>query len=197
MEALRKWRRVGSRTLHQQDRAVVREDQLELPDGRLRTYPVMFLGASAGVLPFLTEDRVILVRQYRHVTQDFSWEVPGGGMEPGESPADTAQRELREEAGYRAAHLIRLGKFWPNNAYLDEVIHLYLGTDLVADSLPADQDERLEVGVFSFGDALAMAQDDRIMCGLTKLAILWAALPSHREARSIGPTAASDRAAAL
>jgi ADP-ribose pyrophosphatase len=197
VEALRKWRRVGSRTLHRQDRAVVREDQLELPDGRLRTYPVMSLGASAGVLPFLTEDRVILVRQYRHVIQDFSWEVPGGGMEPGESPADTAQRELREEAGYRAAHLIRLGKFWPNNAYLDEVIHLYLGTDLVADSLPADQDERLEVGVFSFDDALAMAQDDRITCGLTKLAILWAALPPHREARSIGPAAASDRAAAL
>ncbi len=196
MEELRKWRRLASRTLHRQDRAVIREDQLELPDGRLRTYPVMSLGASVGVLPFLTDDRVILVRQYRHVTQDFSWEVPGGGMEPGESPADTAQREMREEAGYRATHLIRLGKFWPNNAYLDEVIHLYLGKDLVPDSLPADQDERLEVGVFPFGDALAMAQDDRITCGLTKLAILWAALPPNSEARSIGPPPGSDRAAA-
>ncbi len=187
MEELRKWKKVGSRTLHRQDRVVIREDRLELPDGRLRTYPVMSLGASVGVLPFLTQDQIVLVRQYRHVTQDFSWEVPGGGMEPGETPAETAQRELREEAGYRAGSLVRLGCFWPNNAYLDEVIHLYLGRNLVPDPLPGDQDERLEVRTFPFSEAFAMAQDDRITCGLTKLAILWAALAPNGQVRSGSP----------
>jgi ADP-ribose pyrophosphatase len=167
---------VGTRTLYQQAHVVVREDTLELPDGRERAYPVLSLGASVGVLPFLSKDRVVLVRQYRHLPRDFSWEVPGGGILPGEPPEEAAQRELREETGYRAGRLWRLGGFWPNNAYLDEVIHIFVADELVADPLPADQDEHLEARAFPFDEALAMAQDDRISCGLTKLAILWSAV---------------------
>jgi ADP-ribose pyrophosphatase len=173
---LKIWKKLGSRTLYRQAHVLVREDTLELPDGRERAYPVLYLGASVGVLPFLSKQDVVLVRQYRHVAQGFSWEVPGGGMLAGERPEQTAQRELREEAGYRAGRLRRLGEFWPNNAYLDEVIHVYLAEDLVKDPLPADLDEHLEVQSFPFEVALAMAQDDRISCGLTKLAILWAAV---------------------
>lgn len=173
---LKPWKRLGSRTLYQQAHVLVREDALELPDGRERAYPVLALGGSVGVLPFLSKQEVVLVRQYRHVPQGFSWEVPGGSIAAGEPPEQAAQRELREEAGYRAGRLRRLGGFWPNNAYLDEVIHVYLAENLVNDPLPADQDEHLEVQSFPFDVALAMAQDDRISCGLTKLAILWAAI---------------------
>ena len=142
----------------------------------------MQLGMSAGIVPMTADGQVILIRQYRHVTDDFAWEIPGGGLHPGESPDAAAQRELREEAGYRAGRLRRLGSFWPNNAYLDEVIHVYLAEDLTPDPLPADQDEQLERQSFPFAEALAMAQDDRITCGLTKLAILWTAA-----ARAAGP----------
>jgi ADP-ribose pyrophosphatase len=172
---------VGTRTLYQKAHVVVREDSLELPDGREKVYPVMSLGASVGILPFLSDNQVILVRQYRHITKDFSWEIPGGGILPDEPPEEAAQRELREEAGYRAGRLRRLGGFWPNNAYLDEVIHIYVADNLVADPLPADQDEHLEARAFPFDEALAMAQDDRISCGLTKLAILWAAVARGRD----------------
>lgn len=173
-DELKAWRSVSSRTLHQQGHVAIREDLLELPDGRLRTYPVMRLGSSVGILPFISDDQVILVRQFRHVTGGFCWEVPGGGIMPGEHPDVAAQRELREEAGYRAACLRRLGGFWPNTAYLDEVIHIYVAEGLTRDPLPADQDEHLEARAFPWIEAIAMAQDDRITCGLTKLAILWA-----------------------
>jgi ADP-ribose diphosphatase len=173
-DELKAWRTVGSRALLQQGHLIIREDLLELPDGRQRTYPVMCLGASVGILPFISDDQVILVRQYRHVTGGFCWEVPGGGILPGETPDGAAQRELREEAGYRSARLRRLGGFWPNTAYLDEVIHIYVAEGLVSDPLPADQDEHLEARAFPWIEAVAMAQDDRITCGLTKLAILWA-----------------------
>ena len=179
---LRPWKRLGSRTIHRSDRVVIREDRLQLPDGGERHYPVMQLGMSAGIVPMTADGQVILIRQYRHVTDDFAWEIPGGGLHPGESPDAAAQRELREEAGYRAGRLRRLGSFWPNNAYLDEIIYVYLAEDLTPDPLPADQDEQLERQSFPFAEALAMAQDDRITCGLTKLAILWTAA-----ARAAGP----------
>jgi len=176
VQELKPWKRVGSRTLYQSARVLIREDALELPGGQERTYPVLHLGTSVGVLPFLSDDQIVLVRQFRHITQGFSWEIPGGGMLVGESPEGAAQRELREEAGYRAGHLRLLGGFWPNNAYLDEVIHIFVARELLADPLPADQDEHLEVRAFPFQEALAMAQDDRISCGLSKLAILWSAV---------------------
>jgi ADP-ribose pyrophosphatase len=175
VDELKPWQRLGSRILHRHDRVVVREDILQLPEGHQRCYPVLQLGESAGIVPIMADGHVILIRQYRHVTGGFCWEIPGGGIHPGESPDEAAQRELREEAGYRAGRLRRLGGFWPNNAYLDEVIHVYLGEDLTPDPLPADQDEHLERRAFPFSEALAMAQDDRITCGLTKLAILWVA----------------------
>ena len=173
---LKPWKHVSSRTLYRRERVVVREDLLELPGGQERSYAVLELGGGAGVVPLTTHDEVVLVRQYRHVTRGFCWEIPGGGIQPGESPEEAAQRELREEAGCRAGRLTRLGGFWPNNAYLDEVIHVYLAEDLVSDPLPADQDEQMERRAFPFQEALAMAQDDRITCGLTKLAILWTAV---------------------
>jgi ADP-ribose pyrophosphatase len=176
---LKPWTRVGSRTLYQQGHVIIREDRLELPGGRERTYPVMRLGASVGILPFLAEDQVLLVRQYRHVTGDFSWEVPGGGVLADELPDVAAQRELREEVGYRAARLRRLGGFWPNNSYLDEVIHVYVAEGLTYDPLPPDQDEHLETCAFPLAEAAAMARDDRITCGLTKLAILWGTAQSR------------------
>ena len=176
---LKPWKLISSRTLYRRERVVVREDLLELPGGQERPYAVLELGGGAGVVPLTAHDEVILVRQYRHVTRQFCWEIPGGGIQPGESPEAAAQRELREEAGCRAGRLRRLGGFWPNNAYLDEVIHVYLAEDLVSDPLPADQDEQLERRAFPFQEALAMAQDDRITCGLTKLAILWTAVAAR------------------
>ena len=184
VSGLKTWKHLGTRTLYRHERAVFREDLLEPPGGQERPYPVLQLGGSAGIVPLTSRNEVILVRQYRHIPRELCWEIPGGGIHPGESPEDAAQRELREEAGYRAGRLRRLGGFWPNNAYLDELIHVYLAEDLVADPLPADQDEHLERQAFPFQEALAMAQDDRITCGLTKLAILWAAAA----ARMTGPS---------
>jgi ADP-ribose pyrophosphatase len=158
----------------------LREDTLELPDGQRRVYPVMHLGRSVGILPFVSEAEVLLVRQYRHVINDFAWEVPGGGLEPGEPPEAAAQRELREESGYRAGRLRPLGSFWPSNAYLDELIHVFAAEELTPDPLPGDEDEHLEARRFPFAEAVAMARDDRITCGLTKLAILWAAVARGR-----------------
>ena len=174
------WRFVGSRALREMGALTLREDTWRLPDGGDRAYPVLHVGLTVGVLPVVDADRVLLIRQFRHLERGYSWELPGGGGRAGESPETAAQRELREEGGYRAGRLTLLCRFRPSNAYLDETACCYLGEDLVEDPLPADDDEHIERRVFPFDHALRMALDDEITESLTKIALLTAALRRRR-----------------
>ena len=79
----------------------LREDIAEMPDGRTTIYGVVTFGECVGVLPFVDDDQVMLVRQYRYVFgENQRWEMPTGGMKPGESPEAAALRELQEEVGH-------------------------------------------------------------------------------------------------
>ena len=154
----------------------LREDGWRLPDGTERAYPVLAVGVTVGVLGFVEPDRIVLVRQFRHLPRAQSWELPGGGALPGEAPDVAAQRELREEGGYRAARLTFLTRFWPSNAYLDEVAWCYVADGLTPDPLPADDDEFLERAVVPLTDALRMALDGEITESVSKVALLQYAL---------------------
>ena len=170
------WQFVRSTTLHRLGKLTLREDAWLLPDGREHAYPVLHVGLTVGVVPFVDAGRVLLIRQFRHLARAESWELPGGGGQPGEIPEAAAQRELREEGGYRAGRLTFLTRFYPSNAYLDETAYCYIGEDLVADPLPGDADEFFERRVVSFTEALRMALDDRITESVSKVALLAAAL---------------------
>jgi ADP-ribose pyrophosphatase len=105
--------------------------------GQERAYPVLHVGLTVGIVPFVEADHVVLIRQFRHLTRGDSWELPGGGGLLGETPEAAAQRELQEEGGFRAGRLTLLTRFYPSNAYLDEEAFCYLGEDLTADPLLA------------------------------------------------------------
>ena len=89
------------------------------------------------------ERRWLLVRQFRYATGCAMLEIPAGKLEPGESPAATAARELREETGYAASALEPLGGSWMAPGFCDEYMHFFLATGLRYDPLPPDADERL------------------------------------------------------
>ena len=170
------WRFVRSTVLRRLGKLSLREDVWRLPTGQERAYPLLHVGLTVGVVPFVDQGHVLLIRQFRHLTREDSWELPGGGGRPGESPDAAAQRELREEGGYRAGRLTFLTRFHPSNAYLDETAYCYTGEDLVADPLASDDDEFFERRVVPFHEAVAMALDDRITESVSKVAILAAAL---------------------
>jgi ADP-ribose pyrophosphatase len=124
---------------------------------------------------------VLLIRQYRHLLGEDSWELPGGGAQPGEDPLAAAQRELREEGGYRAERLEFLTRFYPSNAYLDEVAYCYAAYGLTPDPLPADHDEFLGRRVVPLEEAIRMAIDGQISESVSKVTLLqYVARPPER-----------------
>jgi ADP-ribose pyrophosphatase len=175
------WTRLSSKARYTRGKLTLREDAWRLPDGQEIVYPVLAVGVTVGVLPFVEPARVLLVGQYRHVVGQISWELPGGGAQPGEDPLTAAQRELREEGGYRAERLEFLTSFYPSNAYLDEIAHCYAAYGLVHDPLPADEDEFLERRVVPLGEAIRMAVEGEITESVSKLTLLqYVARPPER-----------------
>src|SRR5262249_11303835 len=105
------WRPLSSRPAHANRWMTGREDLVELPHGRSRTYRGVSWGQCVGLLPLVDRDTVLLVRQFRYVAGRPTWEMPTGGVHPGESLEQAAQRELAEETGHRARRLRHLSTY--------------------------------------------------------------------------------------
>jgi 8-oxo-dGTP pyrophosphatase MutT (NUDIX family) len=83
-----------------------------------------------NIVPLTPDGDVVMVRQYRHGLDDFTIEIPGGMVDPGETPMQAAGRELIEETGYRAAEIVPLGGTNPNPALFGNTLHVFLGRDV-------------------------------------------------------------------
>jgi 8-oxo-dGTP pyrophosphatase MutT (NUDIX family) len=97
------------------------------------------------VIPITADNKVLMVRQYRHGTGEITLELPGGIVEPGFKPAEAAQRELTEEIGYISQKLTSIGKVRPNPAILTNWCHLFLAESLVSWEKPQDDGEDVYV----------------------------------------------------
>jgi len=102
---------------------------------------------AAAVVAIDQAGRVCMVRQYRHGTGDFLWEVPAGKLDRGEAPHICAVRELAEETGVTARHWQPMGVYFAAPGIYDEVIHLYLARDLDLGKAAPDADEGRGSGV--------------------------------------------------
>jgi 8-oxo-dGTP pyrophosphatase MutT (NUDIX family) len=105
---------------------------------------------------------VCLLRQYRYVADGWLWELPAGKLEPHEDPQATAQRELAEEAGARAAQWRSLGSYLSSPGVFTEVIHLYLATEVLPAATAHEASEVIEVHwvPFDAGSALGARWND-------------------------------------
>lgn len=112
--------------------------------GKAHDFYVLESASWVNVIPVTAAKEVVLIRQYRHGTREVTLEIPGGIVEPGDSPLEAARRELREETGYAAGELIELGFVHPNPAFLDNRCYFFLAPDAAPDGLQA-QDEKEDI----------------------------------------------------
>ncbi len=146
------WKTLVTREIYKNKWMRLREDIAEMPNGKTTIYGVCEFGQCVAVLPFVDDKNVVMVRQYRYTHKEYHrWEMPSGGLRSGETPEAAAQRELTEEAGYRAGRLTWVSTYYTTKCVTDEVGHLYLGHDLTPAELPPDDTEFLERAVLPFG----------------------------------------------
>ena len=130
------------------------------------------------------EDRILLVRQFRLAAGRILREIPAGGLDVAadgtkEEPEHAARRELEEETGLRAGTWRHLGSFFSAPGFTEELMHLYLATDLrpAAEDgrLGPDEDERLLVERVPWRDALADAERGEIVDAKSLVGLFWLA----------------------
>lgn len=141
-----------------------------------------------NVVPITAEGRAVLIRQWRQGSQELTLEIPGGLVDPGESPAQAGARELREETGYLAGELSFLGKVNPNPALFSNTCHTFLALDCRLEGLQRlDPTERIEVVTVPVRDLPGLVSRGQIVHSLviSALSFFWLRGGAARPAEQI------------
>jgi 8-oxo-dGTP pyrophosphatase MutT (NUDIX family) len=170
------WKTLSTRQVYQNRWTRVREDIAEMPNGKTTIYGVIECNDCVAVLPFLDDNRVVMVRQYRYVfAENQRWEIPSGGVKAGEPIEAAARRELREEVGYDAQNLEHVSTYFTSKSIMREIGHLFIGRQLTQVEATPDDTEFLEVASFPFDQVLQMVIASEIRDSMTVIAVLHAA----------------------
>jgi ADP-ribose pyrophosphatase len=155
-------------------------EEVELANGHMQRFEVLYHPGAAAVLPFLDENRVLMLRQYRHPIRDWMWEVPAGKLDPGEDAADCVVRELEEETGYRAGRIDRVGEVLTAPGFTDERIVLYTAHDLGPGTMARGPGEQIEMHEMDFDEVLTMIASKEIIDAKTIATFLQCVLLRRR-----------------
>lgn len=160
------------RILLQTERFRVEEVTRSLPGGGSRTRSVVRHPGAVAIVPVLDDGRICLIANYRVSIGKTLWEIPAGTLEPNEGPAATAERELTEETGFRAARWERLASYYLSPGILDELMHVFVARELTAGDPAREPGEEIENHCVPLAEALAMIDDGRICDAKTIAALL-------------------------
>ncbi len=159
-----KWKVLSSEYIHRGPWATLRVDKCEMPDGRiLPGYYVLEYPDWANAVALTEDNKIIMVRQYRHAAGVVSLEIPGGVIEPGEAPKEGMKRELLEETGYQFDHLEPLCELRANPSTGDNLTHCYLaqgGKKVQAQHL--DEQEQIIVEEYTIDEVKQLLADNQI-----------------------------------
>lgn len=172
---IRPWKLLASRALHSCRVFSLRQDRYASP--RTQKEHDFYLIDSpdwVNVIPLTAENRVVLVRQFRFGTREFSLEIPGGMLDPGDSPAEAARRELLEETGFAGEQPVLLGVVHPNPALHTNRCHTYLVRNAAFRQPPRpDSTEEIEVRVVPLSEVPRLISGGEITHALVIAAFYW------------------------
>ncbi len=145
---------------------------------RQHDFYVLDAGDWVNIIPLTDDDRVVLIRQYRHGIEDFTLEIPGGMVDDTDaSPQVAAEREMLEETGYGARVLVPLGRIHPNPAIQANYCHTFLARGATYATEPSfEGTEETEVVLEPLERIPDLIRGEKITHALVVVAFHWLAL---------------------
>ncbi len=172
----RPWTRLASKTLVDRWWMTLREDRVRLPDGPvLEEYHVAEYPDWTCALALTDDGQAVLVEQYRYGIDRVILELPAGAVDPGEDPAASVRRELREETGYEAREWVRLGRLAVEPGRHTNYGHAFVALGCRAVAAPdLEESEDLRVRLVPAASLPGLVEAGRVAHGIHAAAVFWA-----------------------
>ena len=165
-------KRLVAKTVYTGTIVNVRHDTVELQNGNRAGREVVEHPGGVGIVPVTTDNKVLMVRQYRYPMEQELLEIPAGKLDAGEDPYECAVRELSEETGCTAGRIIDLGAIYPSPGYCREILYLYLALDLRYGEMHLDENELLSIEPIDLDELVEKATANELRDAKTIIAIL-------------------------
>lgn len=140
------WKQLASKEIFSHPRLTLLEDDVLLPNGHQTKY-LRYKDDGSAVVTIVykrPDGKILLQKEYSYPINEVLFQLPGGGVAPNETPEQGANRELMEEAGFRANKLQLLGNYLFDNRRSAKKCYLYLASDIIEEKLPTDVEEDIE-----------------------------------------------------
>lgn len=146
-------------------------DQVRKENGSLTKRVFINHPQASAIIPFLSDDKIIMVRQYRYALKRETLEIPAGKIDRGEGPEECIKREMIEETGFRAGSIEWIYTYAPAVGYSNELIHIYKGNNLKKLDNEIDKNEISSVEIIKIKEALLMIKNHEIYDSKTIIAM--------------------------
>lgn len=148
-------------------------NKVKLPNGNTSIRECVEHPGAVAIVPFIDDNKLILVEQYRNAIDKILLEIPAGKIDKGEAPEVCGIRELEEETGYKAGNFEYLGKIVTSPGFTNQVIYLYKATKLTKGEINRDEDEFINLKEFTIEEVKAMVKKGEIIDGKTIAALAY------------------------
>jgi ADP-ribose pyrophosphatase len=156
------------------------EDTLDL-DGEEKIYTRAIRRNYSTIVPFISNDEILIIKSYRHLVDSIQVEVPSGYIEDGETPCQAAKRELEEETGYTAKKLVALGYYTPDYTMFEQKGNLFVAYDLSNDRKKQclGKMEKIETDIITINQIKQLLSEGQIL-NAASIVAFYKALDFHK-----------------
>lgn len=167
------WKCKSTQIIYENPWIKVEEDQVIRPNGSEGIYgKVQFKNKALGIIPLDDQLNTWLVGQFRYTLNEYSWEIPMGGVPLDENTLEGAKRELQEETGLTAKKWTNLMKIHTSNSVTDEYGYVYLAEELTQGETNWDETEELIIKKLPLKEAIDMVTNGEITDSLSVAGLL-------------------------
>lgn len=167
------WKIDSIKHIHSNDFIQLYEDIIYIR-GRKKVFTRIKRKNYSTIVPFISNDQILVIKSYRHLVDSIQIEVPSGYIETGEDPQEAALRELKEETGYGAKEIIKIGTYTPDYTMFEQKGNLFVVYDLVNEG---DQKlgsmELIEPAILTVREIMRLLSEGKILNASSIVAFYW------------------------